>query len=749
MRNYRIVKVLIALVVIIGSRSGISQSVNVDLSTEYQIVRGFGGMNHTTWVSDLTEEQREKAFSTEPGNIGLSILRVHVDPDTNRFSDHIPTATYAREQGALIFATPWNAPSNMTFVDDELTKVDPAKYADYVDHLNRFNDYMETNEVPLYAISVQNEPDYGEWTRWTSAEIVDFLKNFGQDINNKVIAPESFQFRRELSDPILNDAGAAANVEIIGGHIYGGGLFDYPLAREKDKEVWMTEHLLGSGSWNENDWNLALTVGNEIQDCMEANFNVYVWWYIRRFYGLIADDGNITQKGWVMSHYSKFIRNGSVRVGADVSGASGVSVTAYKTDTSYVLVAINNNSSEVTLDFNIQNGTIDTLTKFTSTETRLMGNDGGVAISAGTFSAPLAPKSITTFASSTYNAPRYGNVFPVANAGEDLLLSDEDGNGVDTVSLNGSASVDSDGDIVEYVWSLNGNLVSNEISLDVQVGIGQYDYILTVTDNEGAVQSDTLHIVLESPYATEVYFETECATVGSTWETNEDGNASKGKYVMGPLGTEFVNGASSDTADHLIIEMDIPESGFYKIWGRVIAPNANDDSYWVKMDDGEWTLWNSIPVGNDWHWDDIHNSNAGGDAIVYQLDAGKHTLSLCFREDGAKLDKILVTNSGATPEDLGEDAGNCPDDPILVNQSIVKSMNVNVFPNPASEQVTISCEDGIRSIDIYSLDGKKVFEQQYGSMIQQVKLRPIFEKGIYTIVVSNTSNSQAMKLIFN
>lgn len=32
---------------------------------------------------------------------------------------------------------------------------------------------------------------------------------------------------------------------IICGHIYGGGLAAYPLAEQKGKEIWMTEHLSG------------------------------------------------------------------------------------------------------------------------------------------------------------------------------------------------------------------------------------------------------------------------------------------------------------------------------------------------------------------------------------------------------------------------------------------------------------------------------------------------------------------------
>ena len=121
-----------------------------------------------------------------------------------------------------------------------------ANFGAYVDHLNIFNTLMNTNGVPIYAISVQNEPDIGGWTDWTPAEILTFVKEFGQDIDTRVLAAESFNFNRSYTDPVLNDSAASTNVDIISGHICGNGLYDYTLARSKGKPVWMTEHLTGS-----------------------------------------------------------------------------------------------------------------------------------------------------------------------------------------------------------------------------------------------------------------------------------------------------------------------------------------------------------------------------------------------------------------------------------------------------------------------------------------------------------------------
>ena len=69
-----------------GLNASAAGSVTVDLTATKQTIRGFGGMNHTTWIPDLTDSQRTAAFGNGAGQIGLSILRIHVDEDSNNWS---------------------------------------------------------------------------------------------------------------------------------------------------------------------------------------------------------------------------------------------------------------------------------------------------------------------------------------------------------------------------------------------------------------------------------------------------------------------------------------------------------------------------------------------------------------------------------------------------------------------------------------------------------------------------------------
>ncbi len=86
----------------------------------------------------------------------------------------------------------------------------------------------------------------------------------------------------------------------------------------------------------------------------------------------------------------------------------------------------------------------------------------------------------------------------------------------------------------------------------------------------------------------------------------------------------------------------------HKLWARVITPTANDDSFWVRMDGGSWYQRNNIGPTSSWSWQECQS---------YTLNAGSHTLTIAYREDGAKLDKLYIGNS--TPSGTGGEAENC------------------------------------------------------------------------------------------
>jgi len=87
---------------------------------------------------------------------------------------------------------------------------------------------------------------------------------------------------------------------------------------------------------------------------------------------------------------------------------------------------------------------------------------------------------------------------PVANAGPDQTVIDEDNNGEEQVTLDGSASQDPDGTIASFVWSEDGLQIATGINPTVILSTGTHSITLTVTDNGGLKDTDSVTIkVLE------------------------------------------------------------------------------------------------------------------------------------------------------------------------------------------------------------------------------------------------------------
>ena len=84
-----------------------------------------------------------------------------------------------------------------------------------------------------------------------------------------------------------------------------------------------------------------------------------------------------------------------------------------------------------------------------------------------------------------------------------------------------------------------------------------------------------------------------------------------------------------------------------------MAPNSDSDSFFVSMDGKSDSLWDLAP-SSSWTWDKVNNRD-GSDPVVYNLSAGTHTLIVKQRENGAKLDGIVITKDMSTvPNALSE-----------------------------------------------------------------------------------------------
>jgi len=199
------------------------------------------------------------------------------------------------------------------------------------------------------------------------------------------------------------------------------------------------------------------------------------------------------------------------------------------------------------------------------------------------------------------------------------------------------------------------------------------------------------------------YYEAECASVGSKWKLIADTLASNGHYVTVTAGVESTTSASTDAESHIVIPISVDTTSSFGVYARVKCPSVNDDSFWMKVNNGQFRKINSLTT-TGWSWKLLSNVT---------LNKGDNLLTISYCEDGALLDKICVSNYIFPPSGMGSEALNkC--DTTVVSSSLIPIVGTTLgqnYPNPFSESTQIDfsvTEPTYVSLHVYDVVGNLV-----------------------------------------
>lgn len=392
--------------------------IEVDTAQRFQEMVGFGAAltDASAYLiqQKLTPEQRtallEDLFGRGSG-IGLNFVRLSVgasdfsrthytlddvptgqtDFSLQQFStapwraDVLPTlkSVQAVQPQLRLMATPWSAPAwmktNGSLVASKGSGVRGSlrsdSYAAYAQYLLRVADALEAEGLPLFALSVQNEPDFEPadypGMRLDAAQRITLL---GQHVGPRFAARAQkvklLDWDHNWDNPqsplsVLADAQARAAVAGVAWHCYGGEVSAQSTVHDAypDKETYFTECSGGDWStdwgtnllWNVRQlvigatrhwakgvmlWNLALDEnhGPHLGGCSNCRGVVTVH----------SSTGAVTRNPeyYALAHASRFVRPGAHRV-ASTSGLGGVDSVAFRNadDGSVVLILANSNAS--------------------------------------------------------------------------------------------------------------------------------------------------------------------------------------------------------------------------------------------------------------------------------------------------------------------------------------------------------------------------------------------------------------------
>jgi len=420
-------------------------SARVDWTDVHQIIDGFGAAD--AWIGPLSSANQNFFFGTGSGQLGLSLLRTDVPDNADVSGDcstvnsgcagpYISDMQAVLANGGRIYSSPWTPPaayeSNGLNYCTNNSGLLPADYGLYATWLaNYVESLQQENGITLYALSLQNEPDicagYASAV-WNAAQIDTFVANqlgptFSADnLTTLIFVPEGSGYN-EMSLGSACGADVSCN-KYVGGinwHDYDSNLSGintiaadpYPSGWPAGKKYWETEASCGPGfgpNFCQSGFNTGITDALDWAAVIDQRIavdgaNAWLYWWLidsnsTDDQGLMASNGTIPLRAYMMGQYSKFVRPGYYRIDATHLPVPSVSVSAYQSTatSTLVIVATNYSNSAVALTFNLSNApAFSTVTPWITSASLSLAQQASVPVSSNSFTYTLPAESITTF----------------------------------------------------------------------------------------------------------------------------------------------------------------------------------------------------------------------------------------------------------------------------------------------------------------------------------------------------------------
>jgi glucuronoarabinoxylan endo-1,4-beta-xylanase len=423
-----------------------ADAVTVDVGMTYQTIDGFGffGPRIVWWGSSNASAFYSDAWlATVVDTLGTTLWRNEYYSEEARqdanWAKQTP-AVQALHNKAVASGNPlkfiysvWSPPSAMKVACTNGCWGDPTTtpYADGIKNggclatsqhtalanwlVQGIQNYQNLG-INLYAISFQNEPlfcqfynsgfySYGYYAAVLAAigpvvkATFPNIKFFGAEhmlAANMNDGRSQFQWIYESQ--IGRNSSSNQHMDIWAYHGYSDGVNPIPgsemaqlwslvrdsLARYGSKPIWMTETSGYDDTWGAGGaQELAAAIFAALQ---YGNLAGWVYWYGAE--DLINTSDQLTKRGYVQKHFSRYLRPGAVRVATGATGNADVHVVAFKHDqlNNFVVLAMNSSSSAYTLSLTGAN-VPSSFTHYRTTATDNCANAGTVQSSSITLPA--------------------------------------------------------------------------------------------------------------------------------------------------------------------------------------------------------------------------------------------------------------------------------------------------------------------------------------------------------------------------
>lgn len=404
-----------------AERASARSHIVVDDTQRFQEIVGFGASltDSSAWLIQhkLDARQRdallEELFGREGNGLGLSFSRLTIgasdfsrhhyslndtpdgtpDPDLKHFSidqnrgDVIPVARamLAINPQLKIMASPWSAPGWMKDSNSLIQgRLLPQYYDAFSRYLLRYVDAYAAEGIPIFALTVQNEPDYEpkdypgmRLNAPARARLIG--DHLGPMIARRGSGPLIFDWDHNWDKPeepmgVLSDPVAGNYVDAVAWHCYGGDVAAQSPVHDAfpDKDAYMTE--CSGGDWEPvRSGGLPLQMKNIIIRSMRHWARGALFWNLaldenngpyaggcHTCRGVVTIDsrtGEITRTDeyYALAHASRFVRPGAHRI-ASSGPTDDLDNVAFRNADDGSLVLLVSNSAMQPRRFSVAHG---------------------------------------------------------------------------------------------------------------------------------------------------------------------------------------------------------------------------------------------------------------------------------------------------------------------------------------------------------------------------------------------------------
>ena len=245
----------------------------------------------------------------------------------------------------------------------------------------------------------------------------------------------------------------------------------------------------------------------------------------------------------------------------------------------------------------------------------------------------------------------------------------------------------------------------------------------------------------------EVWIEAECGTPGTDWVYTINTEVSNGGFFSAKQPSNLSVPTATGLPDQVTYEVEVNEAGTYYMYARMATPDLGKNSFFVKIDDGDWVDFNTELDGSDlvadgFEWKQVNDM---GDTLTFDLAAGNHTIYLAKREAGTQIDKLHLRQDTIAPTGFGKVSLNClPSDLTPTRAPLDLRSALDVFPNPASNQLNVRFSaaevTGRVQLQIIDMTGRVLSQQSYSKPMTELRAEvnvDALAPGLYRVLLTS------------